>query len=371
MLARDGDRNAFGVLVERYEPLALRVARRAVLDEDVARELVQEALLQAYLSLDRLREEERFRSWLYGIVLNLCRSWQRRRRPLAQSLDDLAGGVRLAGTSEVEADPSEISEARELREHIMEAIQSLSPANRSATLHFYYGQADVKETAATLGISVAAVKGRLHRSRAQLRAILGPLAAQAGFLDESREEERPMIKVTVADVVETKWRLGMCAVVLFDAEGRRILPVFMGEREATAIALGGRDVQMPRPLTHQFAASLLEAAGGTLEEVCVNELKDDTFFAVARIRVGDSTEDVDARPSDAIALATLTGCPIYVAEQVMVTAGSEVPDERAGEEPKGRGIDAIVTSQLESWEGPHDLIAHVFGAGEREAPAEG
>ena len=100
MLARDGDRNAFGVLVERYEPLALRVARRAVLDEDVARELVQEALLQAYLSLDRLREEERFRSWLYGIVLNLCRSWQRRRRPLAQSLDDLAGGVRLAGTSE-------------------------------------------------------------------------------------------------------------------------------------------------------------------------------------------------------------------------------------------------------------------------------
>ena len=82
-----------------------------------------------------------------------------------------------------------------------------------------------------------------------------------------------MIKVTVADVVETKWRLGMCAVVLFDAEGRRILPVFMGEREATAIALGGRDVQMPRPLTHQFAASLLEAAGGTLEEVCVTSLR--------------------------------------------------------------------------------------------------
>ena len=205
--ARNGDRGAFRLLVERYEPLALRVARRAVLDEEVARELVQEALLQAYLSLDRLREEKRFRSWLYGIVLNLCRSWQRQQRPLAQSLDDLAGGVRLPETFGVEADPSEVSESRELREHIMEAIESLSIANRSATLQFYYGQADVKEVAATLGISVAAVKGRLHRSRAQLRAMLGPLAAQEGFLNESREE-RSMIKVTVADVVETKWRLG-------------------------------------------------------------------------------------------------------------------------------------------------------------------
>ena len=173
-----------------------------------------------------------------------------------------------------------------------------------------------------------------------------------------------MIKVTVADVVETKWRLGMHAVVLFDSDGRRILPVFMGEREATAIALGSRDVQMPRPLTHQFGASLLEAAGGILEDVRVNELKGDTFFAVARIRAGDSTEEVDARPSDAIALAVLTGCPIYVAEQVISAAGLEVPEELNGQEPRGRGIDAIVKSHLESWEGRHDLIAHVFGSGE-------
>ena len=63
-------------------------------------------------------------------------------------------------------------------------------------------------------------------------------------------------------------------------------------------------------------------------------------------------------------------CPIYVAEQVMAAAGSEVPEELAGVEPRGRGIDAIVTSHLESWEGPHDLITHVFGPGEGETPAE-
>ncbi len=63
-------------------------------------------------------------------------------------------------------------------------------------------------------------------------------------------------------------------------------------------------------------------------------------------------------------------CPIYVAEQVMAAAGSEVPEELVGVEPRGRGIDAIVTSHLESWEGPHDLITHVFGPGEGETPAE-
>ena len=75
-------------------------------------------------------------------------------------------------------------------------------------------------------------------------------------------------------------------------------------------------------------------------------------------------EEVDARPSDAIALAVLTGCPIYVAEQVISAAGLEVPEELNGQEPRGRGIDAIVKSHLESWEGRHDLIAHVFGSGE-------
>ncbi len=72
--ASSGDRDAFGDLVERHQPMAVRVAFRMVSNEDTARELAQEAILQAYLSLDRLRDRERFQSWLFGIVLNICRS---------------------------------------------------------------------------------------------------------------------------------------------------------------------------------------------------------------------------------------------------------------------------------------------------------
>lgn len=69
------DTRAFTILVERYHTMALWLALRYTGERDIAQELVQEALLQAYLSLRRLREPERFKSWFYGIVLNLCHSW--------------------------------------------------------------------------------------------------------------------------------------------------------------------------------------------------------------------------------------------------------------------------------------------------------
>ena len=71
ILARQGDREAFGCLIERYQMLARRIALRMISVEDAAQDLVQEAMLQAYLSLSDLRNEESFRSWLYGIVLNV------------------------------------------------------------------------------------------------------------------------------------------------------------------------------------------------------------------------------------------------------------------------------------------------------------
>ncbi|MDP6039125.1 MAG: sigma-70 family RNA polymerase sigma factor, partial [Candidatus Latescibacteria bacterium] len=71
--ARTGNKTAFGQLVERHHQSALSIATRLVRDTDMARQLVQEALLQAYLSLDRLQKDAAFKSWLYGIVLNICR----------------------------------------------------------------------------------------------------------------------------------------------------------------------------------------------------------------------------------------------------------------------------------------------------------
>jgi RNA polymerase sigma factor (sigma-70 family) len=93
--ARAGDKRAFDRLVARHQQTAYRVALGIVLDADLTQELVQEAMLQAYLSLTHLRDDSRFRSWLHGIVLNVCRSYLRDRRRDFVSLDVDAGGQRL------------------------------------------------------------------------------------------------------------------------------------------------------------------------------------------------------------------------------------------------------------------------------------
>ncbi len=176
-LAQTGNRHAFGQLIERYSQMVRHIAGSMVANEESARELAQEALLQAYLSLDHLRDAARFKSWLYGITLNVCRNFMRERKIDPYSLDAIMGGMSrdISCLSVEMVDPEEIAEERELHRMVLNAVQSLSPKVRVATLLFYYEQLSLQEIATILGISVVAVKGRLHTSRKQLREQLLPL----------------------------------------------------------------------------------------------------------------------------------------------------------------------------------------------------
>jgi RNA polymerase sigma factor (sigma-70 family) len=267
-LARAGDKGAFGRLVERYQQMAKYIAVRMVANEDIARELAQEAMLQAYLSLDHLRDDERFKNWLYGIVLNVCRSYVRDRKIDPYSLEVMAGGLQSEAVpfSSTAPDPYEVAERRDLHRKVMQAVNDLSPKPREATRLFYYEQLSLQGTATTLGISVAAVKGRLHRARGRLREKLLPLYSEVSQPTEN-ERKREMMEVTIADVAEHY--TGQYLVVLLDKVGRRVLPIFVGEPEALAIAIYLLEQSMPRPLTHDFMANLLEAVGVEPEE-CVS-----------------------------------------------------------------------------------------------------
>ena len=351
--ARRGDKDAFRILVDRYEPMALRIAGRMVANREVARELAQEALLNAYLSLDRLRDAARFESWLYGIVLNVCRGHRRARREDHASLEALTGGVRLEaaplGSGSFEPEPHEVVEARELHRTVLAAVDTLSPKTRSATLLFYYDQLTVREVAATLGISVAAVKGRLHKARNRLRDLLADVH-QGRLATGEAQEERRMIDVEIIDVLD--WKAvhegsrdgesrdpgGIHVVVMYDAAGKRLLPIWIGPSEAQSIATALRDVETPRPGTHAFAARMLESVGGRLEEGRVERLQGTTFYGIARVRCGDDVREIDARPSDAIAMAVHSDSPVRVAEEVMDQAGVGVDKPPV----EGKGLDSIV-----------------------------
>lgn len=199
-LARQGDKAAFGRLVLRYQPMAQRIAERMLGNKDLAGDIVQDAMLQAYLSLEKLHQPKRFKSWLYGIVLNICRNELRRQKVIVFSLEALVGDLADAPLfiDEKLPAPEQVAEQQELRTALKEAIDSLSDNNRQATLLFYDEQLILQEVAVRLNISVSAVKGRLHKARHQLRQHLLPL--QAEIQPISFKESKTMATNTNAQI---------------------------------------------------------------------------------------------------------------------------------------------------------------------------
>ncbi len=191
LLSRQGNKTAFGQLVLRYQSQAQRLATRMVNNRELAQELVQDALLQAYLSLEKLHDPTRFKGWLFGIVLNLCRKDLRRRKVIFFSLEALLENWMDEAflTTEPSLDPQQIAEQQETRTELVRAIQTLSNKNRSATILFYHKQLSLQEVANHLNISVGAVKGRLHKARSQLREQLSLLQQQTQLHSSQEVQE--------------------------------------------------------------------------------------------------------------------------------------------------------------------------------------
>jgi bifunctional DNase/RNase len=114
----------------------------------------------------------------------------------------------------------------------------------------------------------------------------------------------------------------MPIVVLRENAGSRVLPIWVGFSEANAIALQIENVETPRPMTHDLLKSVITDLSGQVERVVVCELKENTFYATIDIRAPQGIVTVDARPSDAIALALRTGTRIFVEETVIQSARS-------------------------------------------------
>jgi bifunctional DNase/RNase len=112
----------------------------------------------------------------------------------------------------------------------------------------------------------------------------------------------------------------MPIVILKDVGGNSVLPIWVGIYEANAIALEIEKVSTPRPMTHDLIKTLLLGMDAGIRKVVVNELKEDTFFAVIWVEREGELISVDSRPSDALALALRLDCPIFVDESVLKSA---------------------------------------------------
>ena len=135
----------------------------------------------------------------------------------------------------------------------------------------------------------------------------------------------------------------MPIIILRDEDDKRSLPIWVGIFEANAIALELEKIATPRPMTHDLIKNILEAIDARVLKVVVTDLKDNTFFAVLHLQVGETEYTVDSRPSDAIALALRVAAPIYVDEDVVRKAKSiEVTKE-------GETVKADDPERLREW----------------------
>lgn len=136
-------------------------------------------------------------------------------------------------------------------------------------------------------------------------------------------------------------------VVLKDKTGDRVLSIWVGVHEANAIASQIENVSTPRPMTHDLLRNLIVDLDGRVDRVVVTDLRDDTFYATIHLTVHGDHVAIDARPSDAIALALRTKSPILVDEAVIDRAGSrEAPPDRLDGDRLQRWLEDIDPDDL-------------------------
>ena len=123
-------------------------------------------------------------------------------------------------------------------------------------------------------------------------------------------------------------------VVLKDDEEKFFLPIWVGIFEANAIALQLENVTTPRPMTHDLLRNMIAELNALVTRVVINDLRDSTFFAQIRLKTSEKMFEIDARPSDAIALALRTEAPIFVAKSVLDQAQTISPDTEDPEKVK-------------------------------------
>jgi uncharacterized protein len=139
-------------------------------------------------------------------------------------------------------------------------------------------------------------------------------------------------------------------VVLKDDEEKFFLPIWVGIFEANAIALQLENITTPRPMTHDLLRTMIAELDARVSSIVINELRDSTFFAQIRLLItregGDQTLEIDARPSDAIALALRTEAPIFVAQEVLEQAQTISPEGEDNDEKMKKWFENLTPDEL-------------------------
>lgn len=139
-------------------------------------------------------------------------------------------------------------------------------------------------------------------------------------------------------------------VILRDTQSELFLPIWIGVFEANAIALRIEGVEPPRPMTHDLLRLTLEQLGAQVEKIVISDLRESTFFAAIHVQQNGKAVEIDARPSDAIALALRVDAPIFVLRSVLDKAqAAELAGQASDEDKLKKWLEEINPEELGKW----------------------
>ena len=179
-----------------------------------------------------------------------------------------------------------------------------------------------------------------------------------------------MAQVKVAAVIENT-EIRQNAIVLLDETAQRILTIYVGAPEAMLIAMGHTEIAPTRPMGIHLLINLLRATGMEFEEARIETLRDEVFYAVAKFRNATAVHELDARPSDAIALAVLLDRPIYVAEEVLAACSIALPEGKTLQVDKDKARASVMRKIEEQQRSSFAFLKHYNSLTAEEKEQEG
>ncbi len=327
-------------LLRRHWGTAVLLAGRVLGSPDLARDAAQEAAVAAMTDLERLRSPDRFGAWFCGIALNVSRRWLRQLRPEVPGL--------LPDLPSVSPDPAEAAEIADTAARVRGAIAVLADGQQDAVRLFYLQGLSHREVAGELGISVGAVKARLHQARAALAPKLVQFMATPEARAVTATEAVEWAEVSVSEIRRTEdgdpWQRKH-VMILAERGGDRRLPIWIGPAEASVLALTLESAEMPRPFPYKLAAGLVRAAGSQITEVRITRLLESVFYACVVVQGPGGPQEVDARPSDAVNLAVVCDAPIRLNSELFSAAAADAGVEEPSSYPVATADIAAETQQ--------------------------
>lgn len=325
-----GDKRAFGILADKYYAYCFAIADNIIDDKDVAKDLVQNGLMEAYFCLSNLRDKSVFKNWLGGIVRNICKNYFRENNKQYLSLRHYYEDLDSRGTSEEER----------VVNIVLTGIKSLDMPYQNVVYLFYYEGKSIDEICKELQITKSLVKVRLYRARKELRSIL-ELNSELREFQQYFIKQKIMKKVRIIDMILGGENNGSCSVLFYDEESFRVLPIVITKDEAETMLVAMKGIDFPRPMTFNLITEIIRSNNLKPEGAYVTEIQDGVFISTLKLNGEGKVKEYDSRPSDAITIALMFGCPVFVSQNILGKVGFPVPEKYKNMAPQEKGIESL------------------------------